>query len=109
MLTDQPVTSRLRALIISQGSTQSDIADQLGMNRQSLNKMLHGDDMRCSLLLRILDALRVSPADFFGPGTVPAAPSVLQERLREKDRIITLLEDQVQLLRREVTRLESKK
>lgn len=108
MFTDS-VTLRLRSLIASQGSTQSQVADDLGMNRQSLNKMLHGDDIRCSLLLRILDALDVTPADFFGGEAIPSAPSVLQDRLREKDRIIALLEEQVQLLRREVTRLEAKK
>jgi transcriptional regulator with XRE-family HTH domain len=65
-LTIEKVGARIRELRKGKGYTNHDIfAYDHGIDRTQYSKYERGADMRISTLVKVLDALDISPAEFF--------------------------------------------
>lgn len=65
----QRVGNRIKALRIKRGYTSYEIfAFDNNINRAQFGRYERGEDLRVSSLLKILKALKISPAEFFGDG-----------------------------------------
>lgn len=89
------VNSKILEYLKSNGIQQKMIAEKIGMDQASLNRLLRSDDMKVSVLQKISEALSVNPVVFLSDHT----PEISAEEFEGIKRKLNLVESEIELVK----------